>query len=165
MCSGHCPQQEKEVHQFFFAGTTTRNTSNKDHRADSKTKTTGGAKESPNTRGARSTGLAEGRLSSEVLANIGLVKDHQGRWVKRAAVLRGLCCKAKSCEHQPLVSHSARTTTTDNSHAPRGTLDMLNTTTPLCCCTPSVIRPRPDFDTWLPYRNDISALGFSHTLC
>lgn len=37
-------------------------------------------------------------------------------------------------------------------------------TTPWYCGVFSVIRPSPDFDTWLPYRNDCSALGFSHTL-
>eukprot|EP00958_Prasinococcus_capsulatus_P019520 scaffold2418_cov296-Prasinococcus_capsulatus_cf.AAC.1 len=29
----------------------------------------------------------------------------------------------------------------------------------------SVMRPKPDLSTWLPYKKDISAEGFTHTLC
>ena len=35
---------------------------------------------------------------------------------------------------------------------------------PAYCGIASVILPIPDLTTWLPYRKDISAVGFTHTL-
>jgi len=46
----------------------------------------------------------------------------------------------------------------------RGTSFMLLTTTPWYCGVPSVIRARPLLMTWLPYKNDCSCDGFTHTL-
>ena len=45
---------------------------------------------------------------------------------------------------------------------PSGTSDMENTTTPWFAGVFSVIRPRPDFNRWLPYRKDISLVGLTH---
>lgn len=46
---------------------------------------------------------------------------------------------------------------------PRGTSDMEKMTTPVLLGVLSVILPKPDLRTWLPYRSDISAAGFTHT--
>ena len=46
---------------------------------------------------------------------------------------------------------------------PSGMSDIEHTTTPAYAGVLSVIRPSPLFRTWLPYKNDISADGFSHT--
>ena len=46
---------------------------------------------------------------------------------------------------------------------PSGTSAMEHTTTPAYAGVLSVMRPSPLFSTWLPYRNDISDDGFSHT--
>ena len=46
---------------------------------------------------------------------------------------------------------------------PSGTSAIEHTTTPAYAGVLSVMRPSPLFSTWLPYRNDISLDGFSHT--
>jgi hypothetical protein len=52
----------------------------------------------------------------------------------------------------------------DVSPKPIGISFMLYTTTPVPCGVFSVILPSPAFNTWFPYRKDISDDGFTHTL-
>ena len=46
---------------------------------------------------------------------------------------------------------------------PRGTSVMEYITTPVYAGVPSVILPSPDLSTWFPYKNCISAVGFTQT--
>jgi hypothetical protein len=48
---------------------------------------------------------------------------------------------------------------------PSGMSDIENTTTPWFAGVFSVIRPKPDFNKWLPYKKLISEVGFTHIWC
>jgi len=64
---------------------------------------------------------------------------------------------------QPHAAGAAGRRARGRRAAPSGTSVMEYTTTPVYAGVASVMRPRPLFSTWLPYRYCISAVGFTHT--
>lgn len=99
--------------------------------------------------------LSQCVLTAHVLPNIRLVKHHNGHGIHLPAVLGGFCSYSKSlgkkeegllCSPVPIPLEwevLGRPLTS-------GMSAMEYTTTPWYCAVFSVMRPRPDFSTWLP---------------
>lgn len=93
-------------------------------------------------------------LVPHILPDVGLVEHHDGQRVDLPALLCGLGSHPKALGDEEEVREVAHLVPPCNPGRGRpltsGTSAMEYTTTPWYCAVFSVMRPRPDFSTWLP---------------
>lgn len=106
--------------------------------------------------------LCQLAFRAKILANIRLVETYNGCWVQLSAVLRRSRCCSKS-ERDIAHGHNYYSLVPTRRKQPPINNQPLDHTGTHCGVF-SVIRPSPLLSTWFPYKKDISAEGFTHTL-